>query len=103
MGIGDERRIFFMLSLRWKFGLLLAFLLAGSAWGQTVYNCLPSCDATDARFLAIANGTGFVTLSQPVLDLELSVPKNTTSFTVGLFDGDARGLDGLGVAHWDQG
>ncbi|MFL6236334.1 MAG: SdrD B-like domain-containing protein, partial [Thermoanaerobaculia bacterium] len=92
-----------MLSLRWKSGLLLAFLLAGSAWGQTVYNCLPTCDSTDARFMAIANGTGFVTLSQPVLDLEISVPKNRTSFTVGLFDGDARGIDGSGVAHWDQG
>src|SRR3989442_10865 len=99
----DERRISFMFSLRWKFGLLLACLLAGSAWGQTTYNCLPTCDSTDARFLAIANGTGLITLSQPTLDLEISVPKGTTTFTVGVFDGDARGVDGTGVAHWDTG
>jgi hypothetical protein len=92
-----------MLSLRWKFGLLLAFLLAGSAWGQTAYNCLPTCDSTDARFLAIANGTSFITLSQPTLDLEIAVPKGTTTFTVGVFDGDARGTDSGGVAHWDSG
>ncbi|MEO6192503.1 MAG: SdrD B-like domain-containing protein, partial [Thermoanaerobaculia bacterium] len=90
-----------MLSLRWKFGALLALLLTGSAWGQVTYNCLPSCDPTDARFLAIANGTGLITLSQPTLDLEISVPKGTTTFTVGVFDGDAKGLDGAGLSHWD--
>src|SRR4051794_25675715 len=97
----DERRISFMFSLRWKFGLLLAFLLAGSAWGQVVYNCLPTCNSTDARFLAIASGVALVTLSQPTLDLEIAVPKGTTTFTVGAFDGDARGIDGAGNTHWD--
>src|SRR3954454_1627867 len=92
----------FMLSLRWKYVPLIAFLLAGSAWGQS-YNCLPTCASNDARFLAIANGSGNITLSQPTLDLEISVPKGTTTFTVGMFDGDARGVDGSGVAHWDQG
>ncbi len=91
-----------MLSLRWKFGALLAFLLAGSAWGQATYNCLPTCDPTDARFLVIANGAGLVTLSQPTLDLEIAVPKGTTTFTVGVFDGDAKGVDGAGIAHWDS-
>ncbi|HEY2290923.1 MAG TPA: hypothetical protein VGM86_09510, partial [Thermoanaerobaculia bacterium] len=90
-----------MLSLRWKFIPLIAFLLAGSAWGQTVYNCLPTCASNDARFLAIANGTGLITLSQSPLDLEIAVPKGTTTFTVGVFDGDAKGVDGSGVAHWD--
>jgi hypothetical protein len=92
-----------MLSLRWKFGALLAFLLAGSAWGQVTYNCLPTCSSTDARFLAIANGVGFVTLSQPTLDLEIGVPSGTTSFTVGVFDGDSKGVDGTLTAHWDSG
>ena len=90
-----------MLSLRWKFGVLLALLLTASAWGQVTYNCLPSCDPADARFLAIANGPGLITLSQPTLDLEISVPRGTTTFTVGVFDGDAKGVDGGGVAHWD--
>jgi SdrD B-like domain len=92
-----------MRSLRWPSGPLLALLLASPTWAQTTYNCLPTCDPTDARFLAIANGTGLITLSQPTLDLELSVPRGTTTFTVGFFDGDARGTDLSGTPHWDQG
>jgi hypothetical protein len=92
-----------MLSLRWKFGALLAFLLAGTAFGQVTYTCLPSCSSTDARFLAIANGVGFVTLSQPTLDLEIGVPKGTTNFTVGVFDGDSKGADLSLNSHWDSG
>src|SRR4051812_8725638 len=91
-----------MLSLRWKCVFLIAFLLAGSAWGQT-YNCLPTCSTTDARFMAIANGSNFVTLAQPVLDLEISVPRGTTTFTVGVFDGDALGRDASNSSHWDLG
>ena len=92
-----------MLSLRWKFGALIAFLFlaAVSVQAQATFNCLPSCDAKDARFLAIANGSSFITLSQPTLDLELSVPKGTTTFTVGVFDGDAKG--GASGGHWDSG
>ncbi|HSS50356.1 MAG TPA: hypothetical protein VLX28_15575, partial [Thermoanaerobaculia bacterium] len=58
-------------------GLLSAF----PANAQT-FKCLPSCDVRDARFLAIANGTGFITLSEPTLDLEISVPAGSTTFTV---------------------
>ena len=90
-----------MLSLRWKFGALLAFLLAGSAWGQATYNCLPTCDATDARFLAIATGAAWSRLASPRSIFELAVPKGTTTFTVGVFDGDAKGIDGAGISHWD--
>ena len=67
------------------------------------YNCLPTCISADGRFLAIANGAGLVTLSQPTLDLEISVPAGTTSFTVGVFDGDARGVDGPVIPHWEPG
>ena len=88
-----------MLSLRWKFGALLALLLTASAWGQT-YNCLPTCDSTDARFLAIS-GSNLVNLSNNKLDLTLSVPATTTTFRLGVFDGDANGTDGAGVSHWD--
>jgi len=89
--------------LRWSIGAWVVLLLAGSAAARGAYNCLPTCDSTDARFLAIANGTSFITLSQPTLDLDISVPKGTTTFTVGVFDGDARGVDGALVPHWDQG
>jgi len=89
--------------LRWSLGAWVVLLLAGSAAARGAYNCLPTCDSTDARFLAIANGTSFITLSQPTLDLDISVPKGTTTFTIGVFDGDARGVDATLTPHWDQG
>src|SRR3954469_3310791 len=78
-------------------------LFAGMPAVAQVYNCIPSCSSVDGRFLAIANGAGLVTLSEPRLDLEISVPAGTTTFTVGVFDGESRGLDGAGVSHWDTG
>ncbi|HYU35247.1 MAG TPA: SdrD B-like domain-containing protein [Thermoanaerobaculia bacterium] len=61
------------------------------------FKCFPSCSTTDARFLVIASGPLLVTLSDPLLDIELAVPAGTPSFQVGLFDGDSGG------AHWDLG
>jgi hypothetical protein len=58
----------------------MAVVSASPATAQ-LYNCMPTCSSTDARFLAIANGSTFVTLSEPTLDLEISVPSGTTSFT----------------------
>jgi SdrD B-like domain len=92
-----------MRSLPWKFGALSAFLLTESVCAQAGFNCLPTCDPTDARFLTIANGSSFATLSQSTLDLEIGVPKGTTTFTVGIFDGDSKGTDSSNVAHWDSG
>jgi len=89
--------------LRWSIGAWVVLLLAGSAAARGAYNCLPTCDSTDARFLAIANGASFITLSQPTLELEIAVPRGTASFTIGFFDGDARGVDTGGTPHWDQG
>lgn len=63
--------------------------------------CLPTCDITDSRFLAIAS-TGFGTLSPPELSLAVSVPVGTTSFTIGFFDGDARDT-AQPVQNWDSG
>ncbi|HYU35252.1 MAG TPA: SdrD B-like domain-containing protein [Thermoanaerobaculia bacterium] len=65
------------------------------------YHCLPSCSAADGLFLVIASGAGLVTLSDEDLDIELAVPAGTTSFQVGLFDGDSGGVDGLLQSHWD--
>src|SRR6185369_1316495 len=64
--------------------------------------CLPSCDTTDGRFLAIA-GQNLATLSGSDLNLQISVPAAATSFTIGVFDGDARGVDAGGLSHWDTG
>jgi len=81
---------------------VIAAVAAAPATAQP-YNCLPSCSSVDGRFLAVANGTGFVTLSEPVLDLEISVPAGTTNFSVGVFDGDSRGVDATLTPHWDLG
>jgi len=64
--------------------------------------CLPTCSSTDGRFLAIA-GQNLATLSGSELNLQISVPASASSFTVGFFDGDARGVDSAGVSHWDTG
>ncbi len=75
------------------------------------FACLPTCDEDDAKFLAIA-GSGLVTLSDPVLDLSISVPAATTSFSVGVFDGDGglpdpTSIDNMGnpfgdnLSRWD--
>ncbi len=52
------------------------------------FTCLPSCDVDDGRFLAIAAGATLITLSDPVLDLAITVPADTTTFEIGVFDGD---------------
>jgi len=49
------------------------------------FKCLPTCDVTDGRFLALS-GQGLQTLSPPDLYLEISVPAGSTSFDVGIFD-----------------
>src|ERR1700681_460876 len=118
----DEGRVFFeepgepashleersMYSLKLKNALLTILiaalgLLAAFPASAQVYKCLPTCDSKDGRFLAIANGAGLGTLSEATLDLEISVPAGTTTFTVGVFDGDDGGTDGAGASHWDTG
>lgn len=66
------------------------------------FRCLPTCDTTDGRFLAIAS-PGFGTLSPTELNLAISVPAGSTSFDIGFFDGDGGEYDSLGNANWDSG
>src|SRR5215203_7356772 len=98
-----------MFSLRLKCGacvflmaLVAMMLLGGSPAAAQVYNFLPSCDTTDARLLAIS-GSNLINLSENKLNLTVSVPAGTTSFQLGVFDGDAGALDLLNVSHWDTG
>ncbi len=60
------------------------------------FTCLPSCDVTDAKFLAIA-GVDLATLSDASLDVTISAPAGTTSLLIGLFDGDGGVVDPLNV------
>ncbi len=83
-------------------GLLLAAGLALPASGQGV-TCLPSCNVDDGKFLAIS-GTGLVTLSDTVLDVNLTADAGTTSFDFGVFDGDGGEIEpSTGKSRWDVG
>jgi hypothetical protein len=73
------------------------------AAANTGFRCLPTCATNDGRFLAIA-GANFQTLSPPELSLEISVPAGSTSFQIGIFDGDGGEYQSDGfTAYWDSG
>lgn len=67
-----------------------------------VISCLPTCDTTDGRFLAISPSNNLDTLSADSLEFELGVPAGTSAFSFGLFDGDT-GATSAGGQHWDLG
>ncbi len=70
--------------------------------GPTV-TCLPTCEVDDGKFLAIA-GDGLVTLSDTVLDVTLTAEAGTTSFDVGIFDGDSGEIQpSTSESRWDRG
>ena len=56
---------------------------------------LPSLDPDDAKFFGVA-GSGLSTLEGVKIVLHVGLPGGTTTFTVGLFDGDVGG-------SWDDG
>ena len=64
--------------------------------------CLPTCDVTDGRMLAIA-GSNLLTPNAPEILLQIAVPAGVTSFQLGIFDGDGGLLDAQGDSHWDLG
>ena len=95
-----------MFWLRSRIGACIAAVLACLALtappADAQMKCLPSCNPADGRFMAIA-GSNLITLSDIELDLTISAPADATSFTVGIFDGDGRGVDLFGTPHWDTG
>ena len=56
---------------------LFALALPASVAAQP-FNCLPTCDVDDGRFLVIAAGDEFRTMSDPTLDLTFVIPAGTT-------------------------
>jgi hypothetical protein len=94
-----------MTSMKSSFGMILggiALLAWGAAPAAASLKCLPTCDVTDGRFLAIA-GSGFDTLSPSEMDLSIAVPAGSASFDLGIFDGDGGEYDLFGDANWDAG
>ena len=67
------------------------------------FKCFPTCSATDGRFLALANGSQLLSLSEPNLKVRIGVPAGTASFVVGVFDGDSGKKIANGASRWDQG
>ncbi|MCI0558897.1 MAG: carboxypeptidase regulatory-like domain-containing protein, partial [Nitrososphaera sp.] len=83
--------------------LLLAFMsLPGKTSATEQFKCFPTCDETDARFLTIA-GSQLSTLTDQSIVLRVVADAETSLLKIGVFDGDTRGVDGSGNAHWDSG
>jgi hypothetical protein len=98
-----------MKSIVMRFGKVVGAVVVAAltaAPAAAAFKCLPTCSITDGRFLAIA-GTGLDTLSPPELELAISVPAGSTSFDIGIFDGDGGEYDPPGDpngnANWDSG
>lgn len=74
--------------------LLLFVVLPTGAQAQGP-NCVPSCEVNDGRFLAITPGGVLETLTDTVLEIQILVDEDASSFDLGFFDGS------LDPAHWD--
>src|SRR5687767_12976069 len=73
----------------------LQLALATSLWAQTTTTCLPTCGATDARFLSLA-GTRFGTLAGDEIAITLAASSTSDTISFELFDGETGGI-------WDAG
>ena len=94
------------------FGIItLVLILQGASTPKATaapgYTYLPTSNVADGRMLSLA-GTGLFTLGGQVVDFEFQVPSSTSSFEIGVFDGDT-GKDSTGSTadynngHWDYG
>lgn len=62
--------------------------------------CLPTCVELDGRFLALVSSAATAqSLTQTTPELEIQVPPGSSSFTIGIFDGDSSGSGGR-LAGW---
>ena len=69
------------------------------------YTCMPSCDVTDGKFFSMP-GEDMASFGGESITLWVSVPGDTSSFELGIFDGDAgkddSGNINLGAGNWDN-
>lgn len=61
---------------------------------QAVYNCLPTCEEYDGRFLSIA-GVGLSTVADQPIVMTFAAPADSTGLEIGIFDGETGG-------QWDS-
>lgn len=74
--------------------LTLQLIVASLATAQSYY-CLPSCSATDARFLSLS-GSSFRSVGGDQITINLAAPSGSDSIVFEIFDGETSGL-------WDAG
>ena len=76
--------------------------LGPSAAAAQDFVCVPTCDVTDTRFLAVTPAGALSSLSPEVLEVTIAVSGDRTSFEFGIFDGDFGGTSGMPLDfHWD--
>lgn len=71
--------------------LFLAVIPLRSAYSQ--FNCLPTCDITDARFMSLV-GSNLVTTNNTDAFFHITSIAGDDEFEIGVFDGDA-------IGRWD--
>ena len=79
--------------------LVLPFLTVQS---QAQNSCFPTCSSTDGRFLVLAEGGAFETLTPESINVRIIVPGEFEEFSIGVFDGEQNGNTD-GVLNWDAG
>lgn len=73
--------------------LILALLPLASIVGkaQTAYTCFPTCDSTDARFMALS-GTDYNAFAGESLLIGIGTSRTMAQLEIGIFDGESGGM-----------
>ncbi|MGB3729749.1 MAG: hypothetical protein WBA70_10935, partial [Thermodesulfobacteriota bacterium] len=84
--------------------LLLAIITFSAFPIQSAFSqfaCVPTCDITDGRFMSLA-GFGLQTTNNTDAFFHLTSRAGSTDLDMGIFDGDGRGANVLGVTGPDK-
>ena len=87
-------------------GGLSNFLSGTAAAPPGGYTCLPTCDVEDGRFLSMP-GQNMDSFGGAKSVVWINVPKEYSSFEIGIFDGDSQkdetgAVGDYGTGHWDE-
>src|SRR5688572_18820287 len=77
----------------------LQLVIATTASAQS-YFCLPSCSATDGRFLSLS-GSKYQSIAGDQIAIKLAAPTGSDSISFEIFDGETSGVWDLGTASLD--
>jgi hypothetical protein len=65
--------------------------------------CIPTCDVTDSRMLAVTPEGVLASLSPEVLSITIAIAGDRDTFELGVFDGDGGNSDPANPDYWDLG